>query len=110
MDLNKTFIVLIPKKAQPEVLAYMRPIALCNMLYKIIAKMLANRLKLVLDSVISDSQRAFVPGRAITDNILISAEIMHFLKRKRQGKNGVAALKLIWLRPTTVLNGTFLEP
>ncbi|KAH9790374.1 reverse transcriptase domain-containing protein [Citrus sinensis] len=94
LDLNKTLIVLIPKKAQREVLADMRPIALCNVLYKIIAKMLANRLKLVLDSVISDSQSAFVPGRAITDNILISAEIMHFLKRKRQGKKGVAALKI----------------
>ena len=78
LDLNKMFIVLIPKKAQTEVLSDMRPIALCNVLYKIIAKMLANRLKLVLDSVISDSQSAFVPGRAITYNILISVKIMHF--------------------------------
>lgn len=94
MALNKTLIVLIPKKAHPEVLPDMQPIALCNVLYKIIAKMLANRLKLVLDTVISDPQSAFVPGRAITDNILISAEIMHFLKRKRQGNEGVATLKI----------------
>ncbi|XP_024042737.1 uncharacterized protein LOC127899877 [Citrus sinensis] len=94
MALNKTLIVLIPKKAHPEVLLDMRPIALSNVLYKIIAKMLANRLKLVLDTVISNPQSAFDPGRAITDNILISAEIMHFLKRKRQGNEGVAALKI----------------
>ena len=92
--LNDTSIVLIPKKQRPECLSDMRPIALCNVLYKIISKMLANRMKLVLDLIISDSQSAFIPGRAITDNVIISAEIMHFLKRNRQGKNGVAALKI----------------
>ena len=72
----------------------MRPITLCNVFYKIIAKMLANRMKLVLDSIISESQSAFVLGRAIIDNILISTEIVHYLKRKKQGKNGIAALKI----------------
>ncbi|KAH9754875.1 reverse transcriptase domain-containing protein [Citrus sinensis] len=51
-------------------------------------------MKLVLGEVISDSQSAFVPGRAITDNILISTEIIHYLKRKKQGKAGTAALKI----------------
>ena len=56
--------------------------------------MLASRLKLVLGSIISDSQSAFIPGRAIIDNIMISAEIMHYLKRKRQSKEGASAFKI----------------
>ncbi|KAH9683739.1 reverse transcriptase domain-containing protein [Citrus sinensis] len=93
-ELNATAIVLVPKKSNPEYLADLRPITLCNVLYKIVAKMLANRMKAVLSSIITENQSAFVPGRAITDNILISAEIMHYLKRKRQGKTGIAALKI----------------
>ena len=71
----------------------LRPISLCNVVYKIAAKVMANR-KEVIDKVISETQSAFIPGRLISDNIMISFEIMHYMKRKTQGKMGWMALKL----------------
>ena len=71
----------------------LRPIALCNVLYNIVAKTLANRLKSILPDIISESQSVFIPGRLITDNIMIAFEIFHLSKRKRQGKSGVVAMK-----------------
>lgn len=86
--------MLIPKKAKPETLSDLRPIALCNVLYEIVSKVLANRLKPLLSKLISESQSAFITGRLITDNIMLAFETQHFLKRKKQGKVGFGALKL----------------
>ena len=55
--------------------------------------MRANRLKVIIHNIISDSQSAFVPNKLITDNIMITYEMNHFLKRKTKGKVGYAALK-----------------
>ncbi|XP_031120872.1 uncharacterized protein LOC116024110 [Ipomoea triloba] len=93
--LNDTNVVLIPKKACPERVSDLRPIALCNVVYyKIMAKMVANRMKPLLGEVISDSQSAFIPNRLITYNILIAAEVGHYLNRKQCGMVGWGALKL----------------
>ena len=92
-SLNHTFIALIPKIKDPKKVSDY-PISLCNVVYKLIAKVLVNRLKMILPYIVSDSQSAFLSGRLITDNILVAFKTLHYLKRKTQGKLGFMALKL----------------
>jgi len=76
-DINRTFIALIPKKTQAMTPQDFRPISLCNVSYKIIAKSLAERLKPHLPGSIHAGQTAFVHNRHITTNIIASQEIIH---------------------------------
>jgi hypothetical protein len=62
-------------------------------LYKLVSKVLANHLKLILLEVISPNQSAFVPGCLITDNVMVAYEISHYMQNKRSGKEGFAAVK-----------------
>ncbi|XP_062093901.1 uncharacterized protein LOC133799929 [Humulus lupulus] len=108
-QLKETNIVLIPKTSAPQFMSDLRPIALCNVVYKIVSKVLANRLKNVLHHVISEAQSAFIPGRLITDNILVSFEVMHYMKRKRAGKEAFMAIKLDMSKVYDRVEWGFLE-
>ncbi|KAL0313493.1 UNVERIFIED_CONTAM: hypothetical protein Sradi_5748600 [Sesamum radiatum] len=91
---NYAYIVLIPKCASPENMNYFKPISLCNINYKIGSKLIDNCLKPLLPTIVSESQSAFVPGRLITDNILVAYELNCYLAHKTWGSVGHAALKL----------------
>lgn len=82
---NEAVVVLIPKVQNPDKLKDLRPISLCNVIYKVASKVLSNWLKCILPEVISHNQSAFVPGRMITDNVLIAYELTHYLQTKRKG-------------------------
>jgi hypothetical protein len=92
-NLNHTFLALIPKSSGSHAANQFRPISLCNIVYKIISKILANRLKPLLAKFISPLQSAFVPNRNIQDNTILAQELLHTFKLKR-GKEGFMFLKL----------------
>ncbi|CAA7020367.1 unnamed protein product [Microthlaspi erraticum] len=74
---NSTTLVLIPKIPNASSTADFRPISCLNTLYKVISKLLASRLQQILLQVISPSQSAFMPGRLLSENVLLATEIVH---------------------------------
>lgn len=92
-SINETHVRLIPKIQAPKLVSDYRPIALCNVVYKLISKIITIRLKPILNGLISENQSAFVPGRAISDNVLITHEILHYLKNSKAVKHCTMAVK-----------------
>lgn len=77
----------------PEQLSHLRPIALCNVVIKIITKLIANRVKMLMNKLTQPNQSSFIPGRQTTDNIVTAQEIIHSMKR-HSGKRGWLAIKV----------------
>lgn len=94
LALNYIFIILISRKTNLEFVPDYRLISLCNVLYKIIVKVLAERLKDILSHIISSTYSAFMPGHLISNNILIIYEMMNHLSKKRKRKMEFMSLKL----------------
>ncbi|XP_012442051.2 uncharacterized protein LOC105767072 [Gossypium raimondii] len=106
---NETLIVLIPKIKNPCEMVNFRPISLCRVVYKIVAKTLANRLKEVLHLCISHNQSAFVPNRMIHDNVLVAHELMHYLRSSKNGPNKGCVIKLDMSKAYDRVEWSFLE-
>lgn len=107
-EMNHTFIVLIPKSEKASTVNQFRPISLCNVIYKAISKILANRLKEVLPKIISPWQAGFVPGRTIQENSIVAQELVHSMKHKK-GKKGLVAIKVDMEKAYDKMEWCFLE-
>lgn len=79
-EINHAMVRLIPKTKVPQNMTELRPISLCNLLVRILSKVMVNRLKPCLGSMISEVQSAFVEGRLLTDNAMISFEVNHYMR------------------------------
>jgi hypothetical protein len=90
---NQTDICLIPKIDQPEFVSQFRPISLCNTIYKIVSRVIVERLKECIPNLISPFQTGFVPGRNIHENIVVAKEMVHSMN-KMKGRKGYFAIKV----------------
>ncbi|KAK4383217.1 hypothetical protein Sango_2797900 [Sesamum angolense] len=82
-QLNTTLLVLVPKVNKPVKVGDFRPIAFCNVIYKVINKIMVKRMQLVLDKLIVSTQNAFVPGRSISTNVLLAQELLSGYNQKK---------------------------
>ena len=108
-EINKTNIALLPKNKNPQKMTDFRPNSLCNVVYKLSSKTLANRLKAILPFIILENQSAFVANKLITDNILVAYEIMHYLKHKRGRNDSFMAIKLDMSKAFDRVEWSFIE-
>ncbi|GJT33307.1 RNA-directed DNA polymerase, eukaryota, reverse transcriptase zinc-binding domain protein [Tanacetum coccineum] len=106
-EVNATLIALVPKIDTPNKVSDFRPMACCNIIYKCISKILTNRIKEGLSKVVSLNQRAFIPGRHIQDNILITQELLKGYNKKNGTK--ICAMKIDIQKAYDTITWEFLK-
>ena len=87
-NINQTFISLIPKVDSSELVKHLRPISPCNVVYKVVTKIIANRLRRILPTVIAPTQCGFIRNRNGSHNVIVAQEVIHKI-RNTKGKKGL---------------------
>jgi hypothetical protein len=105
---NDTLLVFIPKVQHPTMIQQVRPKGLCNVTYKLVTKVIANRLKDLMPKVVSPFQSSFVPGRHSKDNIIIAQEMIHSMKGLK-GRKQFMTIKLDLEKAYDRLNWKFID-
>ncbi|XP_031105595.1 uncharacterized protein LOC116010359 [Ipomoea triloba] len=105
---NDTIITLIPKTANPETVKQLRPIGLCNVVYKLVSKTMASRLQEISKKLVGHHQTSFVPGRQIADNIVVFQEVLNSM-RIRKAKVGWMIMKIDLEKAYDKLAWSFIE-
>ncbi|MCI27041.1 RNA-directed DNA polymerase (Reverse transcriptase), partial [Trifolium medium] len=105
-NFNANNVILIPKSSNADTVDQYRPIAMANFKFKIISKILADRLSQILPTFISEEQRGFIQGRNIRDCICLASEATNLLHNKTYGGN--LALKIDITKAFDTLEWSFL--
>lgn len=108
VGLSEVLLVFIPKIEHPQSITQFRPLSLCNVTYKVITKLITNRLKEVLGELIAPTQSSFIPGRQMTDNVIICQELIHSMRRKH-GHKGAMVVKLDLAKAYDKLEWPFIQ-
>ncbi|KAL9690225.1 hypothetical protein QQ045_010622 [Rhodiola kirilowii] len=109
-EANVTLLTLIPKVKGATKVSEFRPISLIGTKMKVISKVIVNRLQQILNEVVSPEQCAFVPTRLLTDNLLISHEIIHYIRGVTTGRRRAhGSLKLDIAKAYDTVDWVFLE-
>lgn len=106
--INQTFIVIVPKVNNPAHFNQFRPISLCNFMYKIISKILTERMRWLLGKIISPNQGAFIEDQWIAENTVIAQKIIHKVKKHR-GRNGLMVVKVDLVKAYDRIEWHFLD-